>query len=94
MSAPARCMRPDRPAPTIDSLTAKARTGAYLFEFGWLDLESTLNQLRRYAERSGAVRELGTDVVETVIAAAFAHIRLEDDVPIAEALAGARVAAP
>lgn len=77
MSAPSRCMGAERPLAAIDRLSARARTGAFLFETGRLDLQAAVDALQAFAERTGLLRELGQDLVQQVIAGAFEHIERE-----------------
>jgi hypothetical protein len=77
-AAPRAWQRPHCQPATIDALTAKARQAAYLFEYGWLDLPDAVDRFQRYAERSGAVSELGQDLVQQIVAAAFDPIARED----------------
>lgn len=88
MSAmPKPWQRPETGPSRIDKLTAQARQAAYLFQYGWLDLPEAVDRFQRHAVRSGAVAELGQDIVQAVAAAAFAHIALEDGTLIGDALA-------
>jgi hypothetical protein len=61
----------------LGDFQAKVRTGAFLFQYGYLDLSTATDKLQRYAKRGGVVRELGQDEVQRVIAAAFAGIERE-----------------
>jgi hypothetical protein len=73
MSAPARAMRLDRPAPAIDVLAARAAARAYLYGIGeYESIADAVDALEEYAHRSsGLVREIGQDAVQAVIARAF-----------------------
>ena len=62
---------------TLGDFHAKVRTGAFLFQYGYLDLQTTVDKLQQYAVRNGIVRELGQDEVRRVISAAFADIERE-----------------
>lgn len=80
MSAlPEAWRRPDHPPAPIDALTAKARQVAFLFQNGWLELPEAVDRYQRYAERSGAVTELGSDLVQDLLAAEFEKIPREAD---------------
>jgi hypothetical protein len=79
MSATARVIPLERPAPDLDGLTTKARIGAYLFKNGWLDFHRAVDGIQHYADRTGLVREIGQDAVQEVIAAAFGSIAREID---------------
>lgn len=69
---------PDHPSVTsIELLAAKVRIGAYLFRYGYIDLQSAVDQIQRYAERTGAVDALGQDHVQQIIAAEFDPIERE-----------------
>jgi hypothetical protein len=62
---------------TLRDFHAKVRTGAFLFQYGYLDLQTTIDKLQRYAVRSGVVRELGQDEVQRLLSSAFADIKRE-----------------
>jgi hypothetical protein len=51
----------------------KVRTGAYLFRYGWLDLETVTAKLDRYAARTGVDRE----IARSILSAAFADIQIQ-----------------
>lgn len=57
----------------IADFRSKVRTAAYLFRFGWLDLETATDKLDRYAARSCVDRE----IAQQIVAAAFADIEIE-----------------
>jgi hypothetical protein len=72
MSAPARCVRPHRPAPPIDILTVRAETRAYLWSIGvFASMAAAVDPLEEYAHASGLVRELGQDFCQQIISAPF-----------------------
>lgn len=78
MSAPARAMRPHRPAAPIDVLGARAEARAYLFAIGDMEIADAVDELQDYAFRVGLVRDIGQDAVQAIIAAAFQPHRRED----------------
>ena len=62
---------------TLRDFHAKVRTGAFLFRYGYLDLQTAIDKLQSYAVRGGIVRELGQDEVQRILLAAFADIERE-----------------
>jgi hypothetical protein len=65
------------PMSTATDFHAKVRTGAFLFRYGYLDLQTATDKLQRYAVRCGIVRELGQDEVQRILSAAFDPIERE-----------------
>jgi len=61
---------------TQQAFPAKARTGVFLFRYGYTDLETSTEKLKRYAVRTG-VRELGEDAVKQILSSALDDIPLE-----------------
>lgn len=61
---------------TLADFNAKVRTGAYLFRYSWLDLETVTDKLDRYAVRAGIDQQLGRQIVSAALA----------DIPIESAL--------
>jgi hypothetical protein len=62
---------------TETTFRAKVRTGAFLFQYGYLDLPTVTDKLQRYANRRGVVCELGQDEVQRILSSAFADIERE-----------------
>jgi hypothetical protein len=53
------------------------KTGAWLYRYGYLDLQTAIDKLQGYAVRRGVVRALGQDDVQQVLSSAFADIERE-----------------
>jgi hypothetical protein len=53
------------------------KTGAWLYRYGHLDLQTAIDKLQGYAVRRGVVRALGQDNVQQVLSSAFADIERE-----------------
>lgn len=60
-----------------DDLIAKAKTGRFLFQYGYLDRETVTAKLRLYARRSGLTEDIGKAEVQQIIASAFEGIPIE-----------------
>jgi hypothetical protein len=60
-----------------ENLIAKARTGRFLFQYGYLDRETVTAKLRLYARRSGIADDIGKPEVNRIIASAFEGIPIE-----------------
>jgi hypothetical protein len=60
-----------------ENLIAKAKTGRFLFRYGYLTRESVAAKLRLYARRSGIADDIGKPEVNRIIASAFEGIPLE-----------------
>jgi hypothetical protein len=56
----------------IDVLTVRAWARAYLWANCEMEMPDAVDVLQEYANKSGLVRELGQDVVQAIIATAFA----------------------
>ncbi|MFY9840684.1 MAG: hypothetical protein WAK55_30305, partial [Xanthobacteraceae bacterium] len=54
---------------------SKVRNDDFSFQYGYLDLQTAINELRRYA--NGIVGEQSQDEVQRIISAAFADIERE-----------------
>lgn len=59
----------------VASLKTKARIGAYLFGYGWLDLHTAVDAVERHAKRLGVATVIGHDAVQQILSDAFAPYR-------------------
>ncbi len=60
-----------------ENLIAKARTGRFLFQYGYLNCETVTAKLRLYARRSGIADDIGKAEVRQIISEAFEGIPVE-----------------
>jgi hypothetical protein len=73
-----------RASPAADVFRERCEARAILFAVGEIDLHGAVDVLQADAERSGLVAEIGQDVVQAIMAAAFHAVRqaaIPDRVP-------------